>query len=110
MDPVTAKTKAEDIAVLVAVGDRCKREGDLREAVLWHRKGATRGEAALAAAAKDLARIAELIRDEWPTPQHKQGCSAAFGEYRCRCGLAEEIAARDEALRLCQLDSADDTL
>ena len=60
--------------------------------------------------AKDLARIAELIRDEWPTPQHKQGCNAAFGEYRCRCGLADEIAARDEALRLCQLDSVEDTL
>jgi len=58
-----------------------------------------------------LARIAELIRDQWPEPEHKQGCNAAFGDqYRCRCGLKEEIAARNEALQLCQLDSVEDTL
>ena len=58
-----------------------------------------------------LARIADLIRDHWPTPQHAGGCGHQYDPaYPCRCGYIAEVKARDEALRLCQLDSVEDTL
>ena len=54
--------------------------------------------------AKDLARVAELIRDFWPT-EHPDHCASVWCEGcndDCTCGMAESNAARDEALRICE--------
>lgn len=59
-------------------------------------------QSCLLPAPKPRVRMAELICDKW-RPAHKPICNAdSGGQFRCICGLAEEQAARDEALALCQ--------
>lgn len=58
------------------------------------------------------AKVAELIRNFWPT-EHPDHCASVWcegSEDDCTCGMAESNAARAEALRLCHLDSDDCTV
>lgn len=94
-------------------GYQATQERKHKEASDWYQEGAKIGFEALKKVDGDLARIADLIRDYWE-PAHSLGCyrQADLRAPCCtdRCGYLLEFAARDEALRLCQLDSVEDTL